>query len=82
MRNKPRKKVSRFELTWHQLKKNKVAMVSLFLLIAISIVAILAPLIAPFSYDLTDKKHSLEGSSAKHLLGTDRLGRDILSRLI
>ena len=69
-------------MTWHQLKKNKIAMISLFVLIAIVLVAIFAPLIAPYSYEVADKKHALEGSSAEHLLGTDRLGRDILSRLI
>ena len=82
MNNKRRKKVSRFAMTWHQLKKNKIAMISLFLLIAIVLVAILAPVLAPYSYEVTDKKHSLEGPTPEHLLGTDRLGRDILSRLI
>lgn len=81
-RPKKNKKVSRFAMTWHQLKKNKIAMVSLFVLIAIILVAVLAPVIAPYSYELADKKNALAGSSPEHLLGTDRMGRDILSRLI
>ncbi len=76
------KKRSRAAQTWHQLKKNKVAMVSLFVLIAIILVALFAPIIAPYSYEVADKKHALEGSSPQHLLGTDRMGRDVLSRLL
>lgn len=80
-KKRPRKR-SRFAEAWHQLKKNKVAMVSLFVLIVIIAAALLAPLIAPYSYEVTDKKHALEGPSSAHLLGTDRLGRDVLSRLL
>ena len=76
------RKKSRLSETWRQLKKNKIAMVSLFVLVAIIFVAILAPVIAPYSYEEADKKHTLEGSSKEHLLGTDRLGRDVLSRLL
>jgi peptide/nickel transport system permease protein len=44
-------------------------------------VAILAPLIAPYSPDQMDIGNMLTSSSAQHLLGTDNFGRDILSRL-
>jgi peptide/nickel transport system permease protein len=71
-----------FREIWKRLKKNKMAMVSLFVLIAIFILAALAPVLAPYPYEVQDKKHALEGSTAAHLLGTDRLGRDILSRLL
>ena len=40
------------------------------------------PLIAPYGAAEQDIKHRLEGPSRDHLLGTDHLGRDILSRLI
>ena len=79
---KRNKKVSRLALTWHQLKKNKIAMISLIILLIIIVVAILAPLIAPYSYEFADRQHLMEGSSPAHLLGTDRQGRDVLSRLI
>jgi peptide/nickel transport system permease protein len=68
--------------TWRRLKKNKVALISLFVIVFISLVAILAPILAPYSFDLQNAKHTLAGSSKEYLLGTDRLGRDILSRLI
>ena len=46
------------------------------------LVAVLAPVIAPYDAGQTDFGAALAGPSAKHLLGTDELGRDILSRII
>jgi len=51
-------------------------------LILIILVAIFAPQLAPYSYEKQNAKLSYAGSSAEHPLGTDKLGRDILSRLI
>jgi len=76
------KKKSRFAMTWRQLRKNKVAMASLVVLIILILVAIFAPYLAPYGYEVADKRHALEGPSPEHPLGTDRLGRDVLSRLI
>ena len=80
--SKPAKKKSRLSETWRQLKKNKAAVVSLFIIIAVALVAIFAPFLAPYPYDDQNTKRALEPPSKDHLLGTDRLGRDILSRLI
>ena len=82
--NKPvkRKKKSRFGDTWRRLKKNKAAMVSLFIIIAIILVAVLAPVIAPYPYDEMDYSKSFDPPNRNNLLGTDKVGRDILSRLI
>ena len=55
----------------------KIGIVGLFLLIA---VALFAPLIAPYPYDQIGMK--FQAPSADHLLGTDKFGRDILSRVI
>ncbi len=46
------------------------------------LVAVLAPLISPYSPDHQDLYNILSGFSSEHLLGTDELGRDELSRLI
>jgi peptide/nickel transport system permease protein len=46
------------------------------------LVAIFAPLIAPYSSTTQDLLNTLSAPSAQHVLGTDDLGRDILSRLI
>jgi peptide/nickel transport system permease protein len=49
---------------------------------AFVLAAILAPWIAPYGYATTDFNAVLEHPSASHLLGTDELGRDMLSRIV
>jgi peptide/nickel transport system permease protein len=48
----------------------------------LTLVAILAPLIATYDPNTTDALQSLRGPSADHLLGTDELGRDVFARLL
>jgi peptide/nickel transport system permease protein len=48
---------------------------------SVILVAILAPVISPYSPNQQDLYHILSGFSGQHLLGTDQLGRDELSRL-
>lgn len=43
---------------------------------------LLAPVVAPYGYEQQDIPNMLRGPSAQHLLGTDHLGRDLLSRII
>lgn len=51
-------------------------------LLIVVVVAIFAPLIAPFSPTAQDLAQAFQGPSWHHLLGTDNLGRDTLSRII
>ena len=81
-KNGKHKKTSRIGEVWHQLKKNKIAVASLIVLILIILVAILAPLLAPYSYEQQFRTIPFSKPTAEHLLGTDAVGRDILSRLI
>jgi peptide/nickel transport system permease protein len=60
----------------------KLAAAGLFVLCAVALVALFAPLIAPYDPNANDYSEILAGPSAYHLLGTDPVGRDILSRLI
>src|SRR5690606_3811790 len=53
-----------------------------FLIVALLVISVTAPWIAPYHYQVTDVPNRLQGSSWEHWLGTDRLGRDVLSRLI
>lgn len=53
-----------------------------FLILALLVMSLTAPWIAPYHYQLTDVPNRLQGSSPEHWLGTDRLGRDVMSRLI
>ena len=48
----------------------------------LTLACVLAPLIAPYSPLAEDLTHVQPGPSAAHLLGTDELGRDVLSRLL
>jgi peptide/nickel transport system permease protein len=50
--------------------------------LGLCLVAALAPLVAPYGADEQDIVNRLQGPSADHLLGTDHLGRDLLSRII
>lgn len=68
---------------WLSFRSNTLAMFGLSILVFLLLVAVLAPLIAPhdpFTQDLGNRLKPL--GTEGHLLGTDSLGRDILSRLI
>lgn len=67
---------------WKRLKKNKLAMVSLAFLLLLVFLALFAGMVAPYDPYEGNMPMSLKGPSADHLLGTDELGRDILSRII
>ncbi|MFG2334366.1 ABC transporter permease [Streptomyces sp. NPDC048604] len=56
--------------------------VSVAVLAALVLVAVLAPVLAPYDPEALDLSASLVGTTGDHLLGTDQSGRDILSRLI
>jgi peptide/nickel transport system permease protein len=82
LKRSKKRKQSRLAEIWGQLKKNKLAVVALFVLLALLLIAVFGPLFAPYSYELQDKKNTFSESTPEHPLGTDKLGRDILSRLI
>ena len=81
MKKRRRRKTRLLEI-WQRLKKNKIAVISLFVILVIVLIAIFAPLLAPYPYELQNTRQTLESPSKEYLLGTDRLGRDVLSRLI
>ncbi|MFC0179234.1 dipeptide ABC transporter permease DppC [Thorsellia kenyensis] len=77
---------------WFYFSKNRGAVIGLIYVVVMLLVAIFAPLIAPHSaFELFKAPENmsfplppawLEGGSAKFLLGTDDIGRDLLSRII
>lgn len=67
---------------FRQLKKNRLAIAGIIFILALFVIAALAPYIAPYNPYQTDFFRTLEGPSSQHLLGTDDLGRDVLSRII
>ena len=84
--NKPKAARSGRKGTWTEeigrLCKNKVAMVSLIMILLIVITTIFADFIAPYGYAEVDMAHRFSYPSFEHPMGTDNFGRDILSRVI
>ncbi len=62
-------------------RDNKLAVFSAILILLVILAAVFAPLMTPYDYGEMDLMHRLAPPSAKHLLGTDEGGRDILTRL-
>lgn len=65
-----------------RLKKNKLAVISGVILIALIVLAIFAPWIAPHSYSYQNLELGAVGPSSTYWLGTDTLGRDQFSRIL
>jgi oligopeptide transport system permease protein len=72
-----------------RLRKNRLALIGLFLVILLLLTGILGPFLAPWSYQHQDLAAvtaagggPLPPGSPNHLLGTDQLGRDLFSRLL
>jgi peptide/nickel transport system permease protein len=76
------KAVSITSQTFHSLLKNKLAVIGGILVLLVFILSIFAPLVAPYNPSTIDIKNILVGPSASHVLGTDDLGRDVLSRML
>ena len=77
-----RKRRSQWAEVWRRLLKNRTAMLGLVVVVLIIFTAIFADVIAPYSYRSQNLERIAEAPSGDHLLGTDDLGRDILSRII
>ncbi len=67
-------------MTW--LRRDLRAAVSLAFLLALGLLALCAPLLAPYPVTAQDVDNTLASPSAAHLLGTDDLGRDVFSRMV
>ena len=63
-------------------QQNKLAVFSALVILAIIILAVFAPVFSPYDPAAQSLRERLAAPSAEHWLGTDKLGRDILSRII
>ena len=63
-------------------KQNRLAAISAVVIFVIIMMAVLAPVIAPYKEAQQDLTSRLQGPSAAHLFGTDELGRDVFSRIL
>ncbi len=62
--------------------RNKLALFGTVLIGFLVVIALLAPLLAPYDPSEIDLSSRLTGPSREHLLGTDQLGRDVFSRML
>ena len=67
---------------WAAFLKNRTALVGGIVAVLILLVAVFAPILAPYDPLVQDSYTRLQGSSRQHWLGTDDFGRDVLSRIV
>lgn len=65
---------------WRRFRKNRAAVYSVTILVLITLFVIFAPMLTHYAYDFNDWDALSAPPSARHFLGTDSLGRDLLSR--
>jgi peptide/nickel transport system permease protein len=76
------KKESNLRMILKRLVKNKLALVGGSVFICLCVVAIFAPVIAPYDYAEIDPPNKFARPSIEHIFGTDQYGRDIFSRVV
>ena len=73
---------SYWQNVWRRLKSNRLAIVGLVILCIFIVLAVSAPWITTYSPTTTNVRNIEQPPSREHRLGTDRLGRDVFSRLL
>lgn len=76
------KKRSQWLDVWVRLRRNKAAILGLFIIFLLFFFALTADFIAPYGFDDQDLSRALTKPNSEFWFGTDNFGRDILSRLI
>lgn len=67
---------------FRRLVRNRMSLFSLFIVVMVMLLAIFGPALSPYDYTKQDIFNTSQPPSIEHWLGTDELGRDILSRLM
>jgi peptide/nickel transport system permease protein len=73
---------SRSRPVWRRFRRNRLAVGGLALVVVLAAAAVLAPVLAPTGPDITHFNLALHPPGPGHWLGTDDLGRDVLSRVL
>ncbi|MGD9364036.1 MAG: ABC transporter permease, partial [Desulfobacterales bacterium] len=76
------KQASPLSEVWRVLRADRTAFIGFFIIVALVIVAVLAPWIAPYDYTEQHILQTFKGPTQEFLMGTDEFGRDLLSRII
>mgnify|MGYP000108346879 CR=1 FL=1 len=80
--NLKQEKTSQLALVWARFKRNKLALFGGIIVLIMVLIALFAPLLAPHDPYRSAPLRRLEAPSLEHPLGTDAMGRDMLSRLL
>jgi peptide/nickel transport system permease protein len=72
----------RLAVVWRRFRRSKSAVIGLGVVTLFLLTALLAPYLVPHNPEAADFALALQGPSGAHWLGTDELGRDLLSRLL
>jgi len=67
---------------WYQLSRSPLTLAGLAIILLVLLIMVLAPWIAPYDPNALDLRARLAAPGAVHWLGTDQVGRDLLSRII
>ncbi|MCW5849180.1 MAG: dipeptide/oligopeptide/nickel ABC transporter permease/ATP-binding protein [Anaerolineae bacterium] len=67
---------------WRRFRRQPAAVLSAAFILALYLISVIGPWVAPYGPLAGDLRATMQGPSAAHWLGTDQLGRDILSQLI
>jgi oligopeptide transport system permease protein len=67
---------------WHRLRRNHLAVFGGVVLITLTLLCVIGPWFSPYGYEDTDLQITFSPPSGAHWLGTDQLGRDLLTRLM
>lgn len=71
-----------WKIVWLRLKKNKLAVAGLFILIFMLLFSFIGPFLSPYKLSTMEFQNGNLAPNIHHWLGTDDLGRDILTRLM
>lgn len=71
-----------FQDAWSNFRKNKLALVSLYFILFVCLLAVLVPILSPYTYDGMDTTAMNQLPSLQHWFGTDKFGRDIFVRVM
>ena len=78
----PRAGSSEWALLWRRLRQKRIAMIALAAIAVFYFVGVFANFLAPYSPTAINLDRPLEGPTADHWLGTDRIGRDMMTRVM
>ena len=67
---------------WRRLRRNRLSVFGVGVLVVVLLSATFGPLFSPYAYDQQDTALGASAPSAAHWLGTDTLGRDLLTRIL